>query len=107
MQAARYLVGVSVEFSAGMQLGHDDLGGRFALFCVDIYGDTAAIVGNRDRFAGVNGDRNLTAKSGECLVDFTLAYTPFCAYGDRWSCPVPPTENRLSVRIEAGEKRYK
>lgn len=45
--------------------------------------------------------------TGKCLVDFNLAYNPFCAYGDGWSCPVPPTENRLSVRIEAGEKRYK
>jgi uncharacterized protein (DUF1684 family) len=45
--------------------------------------------------------------TGKCLVDFNLAYNPFCAYGDGWSCPVPPLENRLSVRIEAGEKRYK
>lgn len=45
--------------------------------------------------------------TGKCLVDFNLAYNPFCAYSDEWSCPVPPAENRLSVRIEAGEKRYK
>jgi uncharacterized protein (DUF1684 family) len=45
---------------------------------------------------------------GKCLVDFNLAYNPFCAYGGtEWSCPVPPAENRLSVRIAAGEKRYK
>lgn len=46
--------------------------------------------------------------SGKCLVDFNLAYNPFCAYGGLdWSCPVPPVENRLGVRIEAGEKKYK
>lgn len=46
--------------------------------------------------------------TGKCLVDFNLAYNPFCAYGGPdWSCPIPPMENRLSVRIEAGEKKYK
>jgi len=37
-------------------------------------------------------------------VDFNLAYAPFCAYNENYSCPIPPTENRLKVRIEAGEK---
>lgn len=46
--------------------------------------------------------------TGKILVDFNLAYNPFCAYGGAdWSCPVPPTENRLSVRITAGEMKYK
>lgn len=40
------------------------------------------------------------------LVDFNLAYNPYCVYGDKWSCPIPPSENRLSVRIEAGEKNF-
>ncbi len=40
------------------------------------------------------------------LVDFNVAYNPYCAYNDRWSCPFPPPENRLKVRIEAGEKKF-
>ncbi len=28
-------------------------------------------------------------------------------YNDKWSCPIPPKENRLKVRIEAGEKKFK
>lgn len=40
----------------------------------------------------------------ELRVDFNLAYNPYCAYNDAWSCPVPPAENRLTVRIEAGEQ---
>lgn len=41
------------------------------------------------------------------ILDFNLAYNPSCAYGsDRFSCPVPPAENRLAVAITAGEKRY-
>lgn len=37
-------------------------------------------------------------------VDFNLAYNPFCAYNEGWSCPITPAENRLSVAIRAGEK---
>jgi uncharacterized protein (DUF1684 family) len=39
------------------------------------------------------------------LVDFNLAYNPYCAYNVYWSCPVPPVENRLAVPIRAGEKK--
>lgn len=41
------------------------------------------------------------------LVDFNLAYNPWCVYGDQWSCPFPPAENHLTVRIEAGERNFK
>ena len=44
--------------------------------------------------------------SGRFLIDFNYAYSPYCAYNENWSCPIPPRENRLSVRIEAGEKKY-
>ncbi len=43
---------------------------------------------------------------GRLHVDFNMAYNPYCAYNDRWSCPIPPRENRLNVRIEAGEKKF-
>lgn len=38
------------------------------------------------------------------LVDFNLAYNPYCAYNDLYSCPLTPFENRLKVPIRAGEK---
>lgn len=37
-------------------------------------------------------------------IDFNQAYNPYCAYGDGWTCPITPPENRLSVPIRAGEK---
>lgn len=40
------------------------------------------------------------------ILDFNLAYNPYCVYDDRFSCPIPPKENHLGVRIEAGEKNY-
>ena len=41
---------------------------------------------------------------GTFTVDFNLAYHPSCVYDPRFSCPVTPAENRLGVRIEAGER---
>lgn len=41
------------------------------------------------------------------LVDFNYAYSPYCAYSDRYSCAIPPLENRLSIPVRAGEKIFK
>jgi hypothetical protein len=43
---------------------------------------------------------------GKFLVDFNVAYNPYCAYNDAWSCPLTPTENRLKVPVRAGEKIF-
>jgi uncharacterized protein (DUF1684 family) len=43
---------------------------------------------------------------GRFFVDFNLAYNPYCAYNDAWSCPITPAENRLKVAIRAGEKSF-
>lgn len=43
---------------------------------------------------------------GTLVVDFNYAYNPYCAYGEGWSCPIPPAENVVSARIEAGEQAY-
>ena len=44
--------------------------------------------------------------SGTYDLDFNRAYNPSCAYDDRFSCPVPPEENRLAIPLRAGERRY-
>jgi len=44
--------------------------------------------------------------NGKFLVDFNLAYNPYCAYNEQWSCPITPAENRLKVSIRAGEKIF-
>jgi hypothetical protein len=44
--------------------------------------------------------------NGKFLVDFNLAYNPYCAYNEKWSCPITPAENRLKVSIRAGEKIF-
>ncbi len=40
------------------------------------------------------------------MLDLNYAYNPYCAYGDGWSCPLPPAENVLSVAVEAGERAF-
>jgi uncharacterized protein (DUF1684 family) len=45
-------------------------------------------------------------KAGSVVVDFNKAYNPPCAFTPYATCPLPPKENQLPVRIPAGEKRY-
>ncbi len=40
----------------------------------------------------------------QILIDFNKAYNPYCAYNHAYSCPIPPKENDLDVRITAGVK---
>lgn len=43
-------------------------------------------------------------EDGTYALDFNLAYHPSCVYDPAYSCPLTPAENRLPVRIEAGER---
>jgi hypothetical protein len=43
---------------------------------------------------------------GSFHVNFNLAYNPYCAYNELYSCPITPAENRIKVPIRAGEKVF-
>ena len=43
---------------------------------------------------------------GKVLLDFNKAYNPPCALNDFATCPLPPFQNRLKLRVDAGEKKY-
>lgn len=45
--------------------------------------------------------------TGIYLVDFNIAYHPYCYYSPEFDCPYPPKENRLEVPIRAGERMQK
>jgi len=47
---------------------------------------------------------DLGSGEGTLVLDFNFAYNPSCAYNERWVCPLAPTENRLPVAVEAGER---
>jgi uncharacterized protein (DUF1684 family) len=45
-------------------------------------------------------------KDGKVVVDFNTAYNPPCAFTSFATCPLPPAQNHLAVRVEAGEKKF-
>jgi uncharacterized protein len=46
-------------------------------------------------------------QNGTIVLDFNKAYNPPCAFTPFATCPLPPPQNRLAARLEAGEKRYR
>ena len=69
VQAARDLVGVLVELTAGVKLGHDHFGGRDAFFLVNVGRDAAAVVFDGDRAVAVEYHLDRVAMAGQRLVD--------------------------------------
>lgn len=47
------------------------------------------------------------AVDGVTTIDFNRAYNPPCAFSAYSTCPLPPPENRLNLRVTAGEKKYR
>jgi uncharacterized protein len=45
-------------------------------------------------------------KAGKVVLDFNKAYNPPCAFTDYATCPLPPPQNRMAIRVEAGELAY-
>lgn len=43
---------------------------------------------------------------GVTALDFNKAFNPYCALNPYIMCPIPPAQNRLAVKIEAGERYY-
>ncbi len=69
---------------------------------VDLEGPPGEIV------VGPGPDGRLRA-AGPYVLDFNRAFNPSCAYGapERFACPVTPRDNRMNVRIEAGERGFR
>jgi uncharacterized protein len=42
--------------------------------------------------------------TGYYTIDFNRAYNPYCAYNATFECPFPPSSNRLTTEVRAGEK---
>ena len=75
-------------------------------------GDGDTFVPFRDATNGVEtyeGGRyvGLTSGTGSTVsIDFNLSRNPWCVYDEEFICPLPPSENWITVRIPAGEKMY-
>jgi uncharacterized protein (DUF1684 family) len=46
-------------------------------------------------------------KNRVIVIDFNKAYNPYCAYSPDYSCPIPPQENHLEIKILGGVKKPK
>jgi uncharacterized protein (DUF1684 family) len=46
-------------------------------------------------------------ESNQITIDFNKSYNPYCAYNEKFSCPIVPRENYLSLKVNAGVKRFK
>ncbi len=57
--------------------------------------------GNETYDAGRYIDLEITNEN-TIVIDFNKAYNPYCAYNEKYSCPIPPRENDLVVEIKAG-----
>jgi uncharacterized protein (DUF1684 family) len=76
----------------------DDDGGLFIIFSDGTSGDTTY---NSGRFLYVE---EKPAPNSRFTLDLNRAYNPPCAFSEFTTCPLPPKQNQLKVRIEAGEK---
>ena len=45
-------------------------------------------------------------ESDTMFIDFNTAYNPYCAYNEKYSCPIVPRENYIATKIEAGVKAF-
>ncbi len=55
------------------------------------------------------GGRYIDARipeSNSLVIDFNTAYNPYCAYNEKYSCPIVPRVNYLKTKIEAGVKVF-
>ncbi len=95
----------AIEFELGGETHRlDGLGSSTERPLFVIFGDPT---NGRETYGG---GRYLSAgpptADGRITIDFNKAYNPPCVFTAFATCPLPPPQNRLKVRIEAGEKTY-
>ncbi|MDT4859281.1 hypothetical protein FQZ97_937830 [compost metagenome] len=69
VQSTGDLVGVVIELTAGMQHGHDDLGGGNTFLLVDVHRDATTVVAHADGFIRVDGDGDIAAMPCQRFVN--------------------------------------
>ena len=71
----------------------------FLPFLDDTNGDTS--------YAGGRYIESSIPEGESMEIDFNEAFNPYCAYNDKYSCPIVPRANYLPIKIEAGVKGFK
>lgn len=92
--------------------------GTLEVYWIDVYGGglfipfrdatsgTTTYGGGRYLLDTIKGADLGSTESGQLILDLNFAYHPSCHYSHRWSCPLAPPANHLTVAIEAGEMAY-
>ncbi|WP_335998533.1 DUF1684 domain-containing protein [Halorientalis halophila] len=106
-RAIRYLRVVTFEFDLDGEPselhGYRQEQGEGAIFVPFRDKTTGQQSYEKGRYMELEPDRELT-DGDEITLDFNLAYSPFCAFSETFSCPLPPEENWLETTVEAGER---
>lgn len=93
----------AVSFSLGgkeLRMMSVDTGGQLWFIFRDMTSGVETYQAARFLYADAPAD-------GWTVIDFNKAYSPPCAFNPHTTCPLPPPENRLRLRIEAGEMTYR
>lgn len=67
------------------------------------------LTNNEESYAGgrfIDLSLDDITKDNKIVINFNEAYNPYCAYNHKYSCPIPPKENHLDTKINAGVKKY-
>ncbi len=103
----RYLRVVTFEFTLDGEshtlAGYRQAGGGDEVFVPFRDKTTGQQTYRGGRYMELAPDHEL-ADGDRVTLDFNLAYTPFCAFSDAFSCPLPPEENWLETTVPAGER---
>jgi len=106
------VIGVTEQMPSPGKLTFSYGGQEFTVTALDDTGDGRLYMIIGDKTNGrdtYGGGRFLYAdppKDGTTILDFNRAYNPPCAFTPYSTCQLPPRENRLPIRIEAGEKKF-
>lgn len=60
--------------------------------------------GGRYLYDTIKGADLGTSDDDALILDFNYAYHPSCYYNPRWTCPLAPPQNQLTIAVRAGEQ---
>lgn len=75
----------------------------------DLFLPFTDLTNGKESYAGgryINLSIKDISTENKIIINFNKAYNPYCAYNHKYSCPIPPKENHLTIEIYAGVKKY-
>ncbi|MEM9277989.1 MAG: DUF1684 domain-containing protein [Pseudomonadota bacterium] len=94
----------------------DDLGAELDVFWIEGYGGGLFIPfkdessgketygGGRYLVDAIKGSDLGLNSDGKLILDFNFSYNPSCSMSEKFVCPLAPPQNRIPVKVLAGER---